>query len=153
MIDHKISFISSEAQKILILFSQVRHPYIQYIFFNLQIFFQIEGHSIDRKTFLQQEVDGSYTVKRTLSRGDAPPKEFIQSYSAESMQGFLSEGSNILLQRMMALKKVENFNHMTFLSFDAECNLCQCTYVSSYSYSGLSEYYLVSSERCGQIQT
>ena len=56
----------------------------------LLFFFKIENHSIDRKTFVRRESDGSYTVKRTLTRGNGPAKEVIQSYSAESMMGFIS---------------------------------------------------------------
>ncbi|XP_063721295.1 ciliogenesis-associated TTC17-interacting protein-like [Symsagittifera roscoffensis] len=95
-------------------------------------YIKIENHSIDRKTFVQRESDGSYTVKRTLTRGNGPAKEVIQSYSAESMMGFISEGANVVLQRYFSYETplTELFDTMDFIAFDADCNLCKSNYKS-----------------------
>ncbi|XP_075263680.1 ciliogenesis-associated TTC17-interacting protein-like [Convolutriloba macropyga] len=91
-------------------------------------YIKIENHSIDRKTFIARELDGSYTVKRTVSRGNGPPKESVQSYSGESMMGFISEGANVVLQRYLVFEPSDELELMDFIAFDADCNLCKSTY-------------------------
>jgi len=91
-------------------------------------YIRIENHSIDRKTLINRESDGSYTVKRRVSKGNGPPKETVQSYSAESMNGFISEGSNVILQRHLVFDTPGDLSNMEFVAFDADCNLCKSTY-------------------------
>ncbi|ELU05627.1 hypothetical protein CAPTEDRAFT_229000 [Capitella teleta] len=52
----------------------------------------------------------------------------VQTFSVDSMAGFISEGSNLLLQRLLVRKGIPE--NLQLLSFDSDSNLCSVTYRS-----------------------
>ena len=64
-------------------------------------------------------------------------KEVVQGEKRESMsrlfefgvmEGFISEAANLLLQRLLVIKALPSYFEV--LAFDADSNICMCTYVS-----------------------
>ncbi|XP_038044713.1 ciliogenesis-associated TTC17-interacting protein-like isoform X1 [Patiria miniata] len=89
---------------------------------------KLEDHHLDKKTFLTLQ-DGHYIVNKVVMQGEQVQRT-AQTYGLNSMKGFISEGSNLLLERVMAKKGIPD--NMCFLSFDSEANLCCATYVSCF---------------------
>ncbi|XP_038045243.1 ciliogenesis-associated TTC17-interacting protein-like isoform X3 [Patiria miniata] len=85
---------------------------------------KLEDHHLDKKTFLTLQ-DGHYIVNKVVMQGEQVQRT-AQTYGLNSMKGFISEGSNLLLERVMAKKGIPD--NMCFLSFDSEANLCCATY-------------------------
>ncbi|KAK3728139.1 hypothetical protein QZH41_019455 [Actinostola sp. cb2023] len=85
---------------------------------------KIPDNPLDRRTFLSLD-DGVYTVKKTMSQGVEIKKSEFQ-FTSEEFKGFISEGSNILLQRVMVKKGVPD--QMVFLTFDSDTNLRTSSY-------------------------
>lgn len=54
------------------------------------------------------------------------------SYPMSVLKGLVTEGSNLLLMRLIALRKNVPEN-MTFISFDQGLHIVHTTYVSKYS--------------------
>ncbi|PIK38482.1 putative ciliogenesis-associated TTC17-interacting protein [Apostichopus japonicus] len=86
---------------------------------------KLEDNHLDKKTFVTIQ-DGQYIMNRIVSQGENTTRT-EQTFSVEAMNGFISEGSNLLLQRVM-IKKGENYSNLNFLSFDSEAALCTASY-------------------------
>lgn len=54
------------------------------------------------------------------------------SYPMSELRGLVTEGSNFLLMRLIALRKKAP-EHMTFLSFDQGLHIVHTTFVSNYA--------------------
>ncbi|EDO33354.1 predicted protein, partial [Nematostella vectensis] len=87
---------------------------------------KIPEKPLDKRTYLTLDETG-YTIRKTISQGEEVRKT-ESHFSPEDFQGFISEGSNLLIQRIMILKGVPP--DMTFLAFDSETNLSTSSYVS-----------------------
>ncbi|XP_022109823.1 ciliogenesis-associated TTC17-interacting protein-like [Acanthaster planci] len=85
---------------------------------------KLEDNHLDKKTFLILQ-DGQYVVNRVITQGEQVQRT-SQMYSLDAMKGFISEGSNLMLERVMVKKGIPG--NMSFLSFDSEANLCCATY-------------------------
>ncbi|XP_071803391.1 ciliogenesis-associated TTC17-interacting protein-like [Asterias amurensis] len=85
---------------------------------------KLEDNHLDKKTFLRLQ-DGQYVVNKVITQGDQVQRTAL-SFSLDSMAGFISEGSNLILERLMVKKGIPE--NMEFLSFDSEANLCRATY-------------------------
>ncbi|XP_076362018.1 ciliogenesis-associated TTC17-interacting protein isoform X2 [Tachypleus tridentatus] len=93
---------------------QIYHEYVE-----------LENHSFDKKTVITRR-NAKYIVKCTTIKGsDIQKKEHIMS--EEDMQGFISEGANILLQRLLVRKGLQE--PTSFKSLDSECKLCIVMYI------------------------
>lgn len=53
------------------------------------------------------------------------------TYPMSVLRGLVTEGSNLLLMRLIALRK-KMPDHMTFISFDQDLQIVQTTFVSNY---------------------
>ncbi|XP_077978507.1 ciliogenesis-associated TTC17-interacting protein-like [Glandiceps talaboti] len=105
--------ITAYVSKCLETLEQQHHEYVK-----------LEDHPLDRKTFIVQQ-DGQYVVNKVITQGE-DVQRMAQTYGMDVMQGFVSEASNLLLQRLMVNKGVTE--DVAFISFDSETNLCKATY-------------------------
>ncbi|XP_059163387.1 ciliogenesis-associated TTC17-interacting protein-like isoform X2 [Physella acuta] len=85
---------------------------------------KLDNCPLDRKTFLVRQSD-SYTMNRIIAQGEDVQRS-TKSIPVEHMRGFISEGSNLLLHRLLIEKSMEY--DLQFISFDSETNLCPVIY-------------------------
>ena len=90
------------------------------------LYLQLENHSLDKKTILTK-VDGEYQVNKVITQGDKVDR-FSLTFAESDMKGFISEGSNLLLMRLLITKGTPT--GFTAISFDSDTNLCRSPYVS-----------------------
>uniref|UniRef100_UPI003AAC2B69 ciliogenesis-associated TTC17-interacting protein n=1 Tax=Centroberyx gerrardi TaxID=166262 RepID=UPI003AAC2B69 len=86
---------------------------------------KLEGHSLDRRCHMVQR-DGQMVIDKVTTVGEEVTKESV-SYPLSAVRGLLTEGSNLLLMRLIALRKKVPEN-MTFISFDQELHIIHTTY-------------------------
>lgn len=86
---------------------------------------KLEDNHLDKKTFVTIQ-DGQYVMNRIVSQGETVTRA-EQTFSLETMRGFISEGSNLLLQRVM-INRGETYSNLSFISFDSEVTLCPAAY-------------------------
>ncbi|OWF40893.1 ciliogenesis-associated TTC17-interacting protein-like isoform X2 [Mizuhopecten yessoensis] len=86
---------------------------------------KLENCPLDRKTFIVQQED-CYVVNRVITQGEDIQRS-SRSIELSKMKGFISEGSNLLLHRLLIEK---NFHSDDFqlLSFDSDTNICAAIY-------------------------
>lgn len=85
----------------------------------------MENHSLDKKTTLTK-TETEYQLSRVVSQGEKTERS-SHTYPFDAMKGFISEGSNLLLCRLLVSKGLpDNFEAV---SFDSDANLCKSPYV------------------------
>ncbi|XP_050418130.2 ciliogenesis-associated TTC17-interacting protein [Patella vulgata] len=85
----------------------------------------LDNCPLDRKTnIVKQETE--YTVNRIITQGEAVERK-NKTFSFDDMKGFISEGSNLLLHRLLIEKGMPD-DDFQLVSFDSETNLCAATY-------------------------
>ncbi|XP_071959728.1 ciliogenesis-associated TTC17-interacting protein-like [Antedon mediterranea] len=87
---------------------------------------KLEEQHLDKKTFIVKQED-KYILNRIITQGEQVFRH-AETYSSETMHGFISEGSNLLIQRLMVKKGIPE--DCKFISFDSEAKLCHATYKS-----------------------
>ena len=87
---------------------------------------QLDNFMLDKKTTIFRDADG-YQVSRVVSQADRVDRS-NQTYPLDAMKGFISEGSNLLLLRLMVIKGLPS--GFQAISFDSDGNLCRSPYVS-----------------------
>lgn len=85
---------------------------------------KLENHALDKKTFVVMQ-GNEYVVTRVVTQGEQAQRT-VTVFSKENMKGFISEGSNLLLLRLLVKKGVPD--DFQLISFDADANLCATTY-------------------------
>ncbi|KAM6919959.1 ciliogenesis-associated TTC17-interacting protein [Lycodopsis pacificus] len=86
---------------------------------------KLEGHSLDRRCHMVQH-DGQMLIDKVTTVGEETTMESV-SYPMSALNGLVTEGSNLLLMRLLALgKKVPE--HMTFISFDQGLHIIHTTF-------------------------
>ncbi|CAG5116559.1 unnamed protein product, partial [Candidula unifasciata] len=85
---------------------------------------KLDNCPLDRKTFLVRTGDG-YTVNRIITQGKDVQRT-TKTIPVDQMRGFISEGSNLLLHRLLIEKPIDD--SLQFISFDSDANLCPVTY-------------------------
>ncbi|KAM9458820.1 ciliogenesis-associated TTC17-interacting protein [Salvelinus alpinus] len=86
---------------------------------------KLQDHRLDRRCHMVQH-DGQLVVNKTTTVGEEIRRQTL-SYPLSSVKGLVSEGSNLLLLRVFALRKNVPEN-MTFLSFDQDTHISTSTY-------------------------
>ncbi|XP_029497787.1 ciliogenesis-associated TTC17-interacting protein isoform X1 [Oncorhynchus nerka] len=86
---------------------------------------KLQDHRLDRKCHMVQH-DGQLVVNKITTVGEEIRRQTL-SYPLSSVKGLVSEGSNLLLLRVFALRKNVPEN-MTFLSFDQDTHISTSTY-------------------------
>ncbi|XP_042562179.1 ciliogenesis-associated TTC17-interacting protein [Clupea harengus] len=92
---------------------------------DLHEYVKLRGHSLDRKSHMVRQ-DGQLIVNK-VTQEEEEVREQISTFPLSSLCGFVSEASNLLILRILAQRKNIPEN-MTFLSFDAETQICLSTY-------------------------
>ncbi|XP_029460927.1 ciliogenesis-associated TTC17-interacting protein isoform X8 [Rhinatrema bivittatum] len=95
-------------------------------------YLKIKGYFMDKKTHTVK-VGNKMIMNKVITEGENV-KCLTTSYPWRTLEGFVSEASNLLILRVMARRR-EIPKNMVFLAFDAETNLCE----STYNYLGLQE--------------
>ncbi|XP_072179571.1 ciliogenesis-associated TTC17-interacting protein-like [Diadema setosum] len=85
---------------------------------------ELEDVQLDKKTHIIYK-DGQYILNKIVARGQEVQRT-AETFSEDRLKGFISEGSNLILQRIMARKGVPE--DLVFISFDAEAKLWTATY-------------------------
>ncbi|XP_074659702.1 ciliogenesis-associated TTC17-interacting protein-like [Tubulanus polymorphus] len=85
---------------------------------------KLENLPLDRKTFIVKQNDG-YVVNKVITQGEDEMR-MARTFKHEHMDGFISEGSNLLLQRLFIRKFCAD--QLQFVSFDSDTNLCSAIY-------------------------
>lgn len=93
---------------------------------------KLEDHSLDKRCHMVQ-LDGQMVIDKVTTVGEDVTKESI-SYPMSALRGLVTEGSNLLLMRLFALRKKVP-EHMTFISFDQGLHITQ----TSFSELGLKQ--------------
>ncbi|KAM9845451.1 ciliogenesis-associated TTC17-interacting protein [Aulostomus maculatus] len=76
---------------------------------------KLEDHSLDKRCRLVRR-DGQMVIDKVTTAGEEVTKASV-SYPLSALRGLVTEGSNLLLMRLIALRKKVT-DHMTFISFD-----------------------------------
>uniref|UniRef100_A0A3Q3JUB5 Ciliogenesis-associated TTC17-interacting protein n=1 Tax=Monopterus albus TaxID=43700 RepID=A0A3Q3JUB5_MONAL len=79
---------------------------------------KLEDHSLDKRCHMVQH-DGQMVINKVTTIGEVREEMIGQdvSYPMSALRGLVTEGSNLLLMRLIALRKMVP-EHMTFISFD-----------------------------------
>ncbi|GFS27239.1 ciliogenesis-associated TTC17-interacting protein-like [Elysia marginata] len=85
---------------------------------------KLDNCPLDRKTFLVRQSD-NYTINRVITQGEDVQRT-TKNIPVEQMRGFVSEGSNLLLHRLLIEKRMDD--DLQFISFDSDTNLCPVIY-------------------------
>ncbi|XP_040911412.1 ciliogenesis-associated TTC17-interacting protein [Toxotes jaculatrix] len=86
---------------------------------------KIEGHSLDKRFHMVQQ-DGQMVINKVTTVGEEVTKESV-SYPMSVLKGLVTEGSILLLMRLIALRKKVP-EHMTFISFDQGLHITHTTF-------------------------
>ncbi|XP_028282603.1 ciliogenesis-associated TTC17-interacting protein [Parambassis ranga] len=86
---------------------------------------KLEGHSLDKRCHMVQR-DGKMVINKVTTVGEEVTKESI-SYPMSVLKGLVTEGSNLLLMRLFALRKKVP-EHMTFVSLDQRLNIINTSF-------------------------
>ncbi|XP_037642683.1 ciliogenesis-associated TTC17-interacting protein-like [Sebastes umbrosus] len=86
---------------------------------------KLEGHSLDKRRHMVQH-DGQMVINKVTTVGEETTKEST-SYPMCVLRGLVTEGSSLLLMRLIALRKMVP-EHMTFISFDQGLHIIHTTF-------------------------
>ncbi|XP_056247674.1 ciliogenesis-associated TTC17-interacting protein [Seriola aureovittata] len=86
---------------------------------------KLEGHSLDKRCYMVQH-DGQMVIDKVTTVGEEVTKE-TASYPTSVLRGLVTEGSILLLMRLIALRK-KTPEHMTFISFDQGLHIMHTTF-------------------------
>ncbi|XP_012555118.1 ciliogenesis-associated TTC17-interacting protein isoform X1 [Hydra vulgaris] len=89
-------------------------------------YIKIPDKPLDKKTVIIKE-DNNYIVRQTINEG-LITHESCQTYPTSLMRGFISEGANIILQRIMVQRQQIPENAM-FTALDSNINLAVMKYL------------------------
>ncbi|KAM6948211.1 ciliogenesis-associated TTC17-interacting protein [Aplochiton taeniatus] len=92
---------------------------------NYHEYVKLQGQRLEKMCHMVK-LDGQMVVKKVIAIGEEVKKESV-SYPLSSLRGLVTEGSNLLLLRLLALKKRVPGN-MTFISFDQDAHITHSTY-------------------------
>lgn len=87
---------------------------------------QLDNHPLDRQTRIERRIEG-YMVTKEVVQGEKR-ETMSRLFEFGLMEGFISEAANLLLQRLLVVKALPSYFEV--LSFDADSNICLCSYVS-----------------------
>ncbi|MEE6488839.1 hypothetical protein FKM82_015404 [Ascaphus truei] len=88
-------------------------------------YLKMKGHSLDKKTHMLKQGD-RLVIDKVITEGEKVQQE-TTSHDLSTLTGFISEAANLLIMRLLARRRSVPPN-MSFLTFDAERNLCTTTY-------------------------
>ncbi|XP_062413683.1 ciliogenesis-associated TTC17-interacting protein-like isoform X2 [Pungitius pungitius] len=86
---------------------------------------KLDGHSLDMKCHMVQH-DGQMLINKVTTVGEETTMKSV-SYPMSVLNGLVTEGSNLLLMRLFALRRKVP-EHMTLISFDQGLHILQTTF-------------------------
>uniref|UniRef100_A0A3P8U159 Ciliogenesis-associated TTC17-interacting protein n=1 Tax=Amphiprion percula TaxID=161767 RepID=A0A3P8U159_AMPPE len=86
---------------------------------------KVNGHSLDKRCHMVQR-DGQMVIDKVTTVGEEVTKESV-SHPMSVLRGLVTEGSTLLLMRLMALRKKVPEN-MTFVSLDQRLRIIHTTF-------------------------
>ncbi|XP_026169715.1 ciliogenesis-associated TTC17-interacting protein [Mastacembelus armatus] len=86
---------------------------------------KLEDHSLDKRCHMVQ-CEGQMMIDKVTTVGEEVTKESV-SYPMSSLKGLITEGSNFLLMRLIALRKKVP-EHTTFISLDQGLHIIHSTF-------------------------
>ncbi|XP_039999902.1 ciliogenesis-associated TTC17-interacting protein [Xiphias gladius] len=86
---------------------------------------KLEGHSLDKRCHMVRH-DGEMVIDKVTTVGEEVTRESV-SYATSVLRGLVTEGSILLLMRLIALRKKVPEN-MTFISFDQGLRIIHTTF-------------------------
>ncbi|KAM8850532.1 ciliogenesis-associated TTC17-interacting protein [Spinachia spinachia] len=86
---------------------------------------KLDGHNLDNRCHMVQH-DGQMLIDKVTTVGEETTMESI-SYPMSVLNGLVTEGSNLLLMRVVALRKKVP-EHMTLISFDQALHIVRTTF-------------------------
>ncbi|XP_056149789.1 ciliogenesis-associated TTC17-interacting protein [Lampris incognitus] len=99
--------------------------YLETLELDCHEFLKLQHHRLQRRCHMVQQ-DGQMIINKVTTIGEQETKDTI-SYPMSVLRGLVTEGSNLLLMRILALRKKvpENIN---FITFDQELHITRTTY-------------------------
>ncbi|KAK2822013.1 hypothetical protein Q5P01_022078 [Channa striata] len=94
-------------------------------------YIKLEGHAVNKRCHMVQQ-DGQMVIDKVTTVGEEVTKESV-SFPMSVLRGLVTEGSNLLLMRLIALRKAVPEN-MTFITFDQGLHIV----LTSFSELGLN---------------
>lgn len=85
---------------------------------------KLENCPLDRKTSIVKQ-ENDYIINRVIIQGEDIQRS-SKTVNIPSMNGFVSEGSNLLLHRLLIEKGIPD--NLQMISFDSDINLCPAIY-------------------------
>ncbi|MGH0152800.1 UNVERIFIED_CONTAM: hypothetical protein FKN15_069327, partial [Acipenser sinensis] len=113
---------SAELHQALGLQQEIEEDWIK---FRARVLEEIKDHPLDRKSYMVRQED-QLVVNKIVTEGQ-DEKRHAFTFPWSSVEGFISEASNLLMLRILAKRKAVPEN-MVFLSFDTETSLCTSTF-------------------------
>ncbi|XP_057712542.1 ciliogenesis-associated TTC17-interacting protein isoform X1 [Corythoichthys intestinalis] len=86
---------------------------------------KLSDHILDKRCHMVQH-DGEMKINKVTTVGNEVTTESV-SYSMSALRGLVTEGSNFLLMRIIALRK-KIPEHMTLISFDQKLQIARTTF-------------------------
>ncbi|XP_037314204.2 ciliogenesis-associated TTC17-interacting protein isoform X1 [Pungitius pungitius] len=86
---------------------------------------KLDGHSLDKKCHMVQH-DGQMLINKVTTVGEETTMKSV-SYPMSVLNGLVTEGSNLLLMRLFALRRKVP-EHMTLISFDQGLHILHTTF-------------------------
>ncbi|XP_070700895.1 ciliogenesis-associated TTC17-interacting protein [Pempheris klunzingeri] len=86
---------------------------------------KLEDHSLDKRCHMVQR-DGQMVIDKVTTVGEETTKQSV-SYPMSDLRGLVTEGSNLLLMRLIALRRKVP-EHTTFISFDPGLHIVHTTF-------------------------
>lgn len=85
-----------------------------------QEFVKVPEHELEKITTMKVDYEENIlTVNMQITQG-AETKTNSYSYPLDDVEGLITEGSNLILQRLLAKMEVQEFNDLVFLNIDPE---------------------------------
>ncbi|XP_028986889.1 ciliogenesis-associated TTC17-interacting protein [Betta splendens] len=89
-------------------------------------YLELEGHSVNKRYHMVQQ-DGHMVMDKVTTMGEEVTKESV-SYPMSVLRGLVTEGSNLLLMRLLALRK-EVPENMTFTFIDQNFHIVHTSFI------------------------
>ncbi|XP_061791251.1 ciliogenesis-associated TTC17-interacting protein [Nerophis lumbriciformis] len=86
---------------------------------------KLEGHLVDKRCHMVQR-GGKTKIDKVTTVGTEVTKESV-SFSTSALRGLITEGSNFLLMRLIALRKKVP-EHLAFICFDQKLRIVRTTF-------------------------
>lgn len=85
-----------------------------------QEFVKVPDHELEKITTMKANYEENVLTVNTQITQGSETKSHSYSYPLNDVEGLITEGSNLILQRLLAKMEVQEFNDLVFLNIDPE---------------------------------